>query len=186
MINNNACACVQLFIEGGGDGTNISSPYNKILPSLPPLPYLIYNTFTHLLITVSLYSLHTFTNSNATLSPCTIFHIPPATPAPTILLTSSTSTHRSLSNSPHVTNKCSTSLHSLTLHTSHLESFHTSSYPPTTQLNRSLTNSLPCTDFKYFSTTHCQHIPLRCTLAAYLLRPVLLISHLNLFLPAKH
>ena len=56
------------------------------------------------------HSVTPFPNSNATLpSLHTLQYSSSHFPGPTILLTSSASTHQSLSNSPHVTNKYSTS-----------------------------------------------------------------------------
>ena len=94
-----------------------------------------------------------------------------------------------------VINKCSTSSPSPLPHITHLSSiiilhlFLTSNNPaePVFSLKSSLTTSWPCTDLKYLSipAPFFANLLLQC-IAAYFLLPVLLISPLNLFLPAMH
>ena len=96
---------VQLFIEGGGGGDqnlSISSPF---LPSQPPLPYPIHNTFTHLLHQCHLFPPYLFPTAMQPYPPCTLPYSSSHYNSPHLIH----HTHRSLSNYPQVTIKCSTS-----------------------------------------------------------------------------
>ena len=92
----------------------------------------------------------------STLFPTAMQHYPPCTLfSPTILLTSSASTDQSLSNSTHITNKCSTSSPApLSHYTPHIYNRFTSLNNPAElvlRLNSSSMPSCPCTDLTYHS-----------------------------------
>ena len=91
-------------------------------------------------ITVPLTPFIPFPKGNATMpSMHTLPHSSNLYPIPAIWLTSSVSTHQSLSNFPHITNKCSISFPAPLSHITYLSSqiFYIPSYPPTTQLSQS-------------------------------------------------
>ena len=98
-------------VHGGGWDPNLSigSPYNKsFLLCHFPIQYMHLHTSSNSVT----YFLHTFSQQQCLLpsySPCTLFHIPPATLQPLTY-------HRSLSNSPHIIIKCSTSSPALLSH----------------------------------------------------------------------
>ena len=116
----------QLFIEVGREGNqnpSINSPYNKffLLCHHFHIQYIIHSPTSS--ITVSLTPSTPFPNSNVILpSLPTLPYSSSHSPAPTILLTSSSRTYQSLSNSPHISNKCSTSSPTPLSHITHLSS----------------------------------------------------------------
>ena len=94
--------CVLLFIEGV---TKICPSAQHFLTSLPALPYLMHYTFANILHHCVTYSFHTFPNSNSTFSS---LHTLPSTLQPFQFCSPHPPVHRSLLNSPHVTNENST------------------------------------------------------------------------------
>ena len=158
--------CVQLFIEEGGEGIKIRplGP-NTINPSF--------------LVTTSLFNTWHIcpTLPSVSLSPSTPFpqqqcyltllaYLPYSSshsPVPIILLTSSANCHWSLSNSPHITNKCSTSFPTPLPHITH----HSSKI-----ILHLLSSNV------FFAKWY--HFNVLMLLLCYFLHPVLPISHLNL------
>ena len=109
IIVNVLCPAVHRGRRGGNQNLSISSSYNKSFPLCHHFP-IQKNTFTNLLHQCHLLPSHLFPTAMPPYSPCTLFHIPPA------------STRRSLSNYPHVTIKCSASSPAPLSHITHLSS----------------------------------------------------------------
>ena len=164
----------------------------QILPSLPPVPYPLHNTFPSSSITVSFIPSTPFPNRMPPYPPCTLFHsssslhpynstylicqyplIPPKF-------------HTSPINAPYLHLH-----HSHTLHLSSIIIFHfflPSNNPaePVLSLNISLTTSSPCTDLKYLSTLQIFLPTYTTSMYSCCLLPPPSTSHFSTFLPVTH